>query len=105
MNLGGGGETTSWRIDEVAPTGQTLDHFLNVMEVAPASQSRATAASAIQTERGTLMGCQVGDQVVLFDVASPAGRSVAYQTGVAAAREHFVLDQKPGQSYQVTKRR
>jgi hypothetical protein len=90
---------SSWRVDIAAPAGNPVDHFLNVLETAPASQTDATEVSAVRTSRGTLIGVQVGNQVVLFDT-SP-GQPISYQPNPVAGLEHFVLDQAPRKWYQI----
>jgi PKD repeat protein len=99
--LGANNAQSSWRTDLAAPTGQNLDHFLNLMEVVPSSQTVPTAVAPIQTARSTLLAGQIGDQVVVFDDANPPAATVVYQTGASPAREHFVLDLAPSKWYQI----
>jgi hypothetical protein len=102
LYYGSSGQVTSWRIDIAAPAGNPVDHFLNILETAPASQTAATPALPVRTSRVSLMGAQVGNQVVIFD-ASP-GQPITYQANPVAGLEHFVLDQTPRKWYQIAAR-
>ena len=71
----------------------------SVKEAAPDSQTGASPVVPIRTGRSSLMGAQIGNQAVIFDV-SP-GQTITYQTNLLPALEHFILDQAPRKWYQV----
>ena len=104
VHEGRNGALSSWRLDIAAPVGNKVDHFLNVLEAAPTrtrvpGQTGASPVVPIRTGRSSLMGAQIGNQAVIFDV-SP-GQTITYQTNLLPALEHFILDQAPRKWYQV----
>jgi hypothetical protein len=104
INQGPQGALSSWRVDVSAPTGKNLDLFLNVLETAPATQTTPTPVQAVQTGRGSLVGAEIGDQVVVFDGDEASSLPLDYRTGSGGVEEHYVMNRQPGKWYQVTVR-
>jgi hypothetical protein len=100
LSNGRDGAQSSWRIDVAAPTGQSENNFLNVLEVAPAAQTAMPPALPVTTSRPSLIGAQIGNQLVLFDTAP--SWTIMYQLNSTPAGEHYILDQAPGKWYRVT---
>src|SRR5207245_4167089 len=82
------------------PTGLSADNFLNVLEAAPAAQTAMTPILPVQTIRSSLMGAQIGNQLVIFDTAP--SWAITYQLNSTPALEHYILDQTPLKWYRVT---
>jgi hypothetical protein len=102
LYLGAEKALSSWRVDIAASTGETLTPFLNVLEATDASHLTPTPAQPIRTTPETAAGVQVGEQIALFDASPTAKAPLTYELTDTPAAEHFVLNQPPGQWFEVT---
>jgi hypothetical protein len=102
LHIGTFDRLSSWRLDIAAPVGLGREYFLNVLEAAPASEKTPTPVSAVVTSRGSLIGAQVGGQVVLFDQDPTGTFPLIYREGSLGTKEHFILNQEPGKWYRLS---
>src|SRR5262249_8169842 len=82
-----------------APIGPKEEDFLNVLEVAPSTQSAMSTILPVTATRASLIGTQIGSQLVLFDTAP--SWTITYQLNSMPASEHYILDQAPNKWYRV----
>src|SRR5262249_20165137 len=90
LSYGRNNQGRSWRIDVTAPTGPKEEDFLNVLEVGPATQSAMSTIMPVTATRASLIGTQIGSQLVLFD--TEPSWTITYQLNSMPATEHYILD-------------
>ncbi len=96
---GANGAKSSYRLDVVTSRNQVTDYMLNVLQVAPLSQT--SVATPLVMAATNMDGAQVGNWVVLFGKTEQISGTITYNLNASAVTQHLVLDLLPSRKYRV----